>query len=189
MATKSSNDNRGHLEGLARRSEGNGSYAQKREFEAPSTPGRPVFGFSGGRKSIPSKWDEAEKWLISSSSCHQSLNQVTKPSDPSKFSGQFDGFHQKGDAFGGKPWVHEEVPNPPVASFDGLLEQSLRFHGVLPQAHTKGNCFSNSRIYLFSVLTFKPLAPKKLMSLGILGFFFLFHYLFVGIVFNLSIAT
>ncbi|KAG1334400.1 hypothetical protein COCNU_03G005190 [Cocos nucifera] len=143
VATKSGKENRGHIEASAQRSEGNGSYAQKREFEAPSTPGRPVFGFSGGRKSIPSKWDEAEKWLISTSSCHQSLPHATKPSDPSKFSGQFDCFHQKDDAFGGKPWIPQEVPNPPVASFDGLLEQSLRFHGVLPGGLMKDKFTNN----------------------------------------------
>lgn len=36
--------------------------------EAPLTPGRPVFSFSvGSRKNVPSKWDDAEKWLISGS--------------------------------------------------------------------------------------------------------------------------
>ncbi|GKB38944.1 hypothetical protein Tco_0883886 [Tanacetum coccineum] len=35
--------------------------------EAPPTPGRPIFSFSvGSRKNIPSKWDDAQKWLISS---------------------------------------------------------------------------------------------------------------------------
>ncbi|VFR00125.1 unnamed protein product [Cuscuta campestris] len=35
--------------------------------DGPSTPGRPVFSFSVGnfsRKSIPSKWDDAEKWVV-----------------------------------------------------------------------------------------------------------------------------
>ncbi|KAI3759809.1 hypothetical protein L6452_07882 [Arctium lappa] len=36
--------------------------------EAPPTPGRPVFSFSvGSRKNFPSKWDDAEKWVISGS--------------------------------------------------------------------------------------------------------------------------
>lgn len=46
----------------------------KKVLEAPPTPGRPVFSFSVGnlsRKSFPSKWDDAEKWLINSS-CHDS---------------------------------------------------------------------------------------------------------------------
>ncbi|CAA6659284.1 unnamed protein product [Spirodela intermedia] len=53
-----------------------------RRLEAPPTPGRPVFGFSHGnlsRKSVPSKWDDAEKWLISSSSCHASPAHAPKP--------------------------------------------------------------------------------------------------------------
>ncbi|PIN06718.1 hypothetical protein CDL12_20730 [Handroanthus impetiginosus] len=47
----------------------------KRNIEAPSTPGRPIFSFSNGsfsRKSFPSKWDDAEKWLVSGSSCNDS---------------------------------------------------------------------------------------------------------------------
>lgn len=41
-------------------------------LDSPSTPGRPIFSFSGSggnnygfsRKGFPSKWDDAEKWLI-----------------------------------------------------------------------------------------------------------------------------
>ncbi|KAL2933465.1 hypothetical protein RDABS01_016584 [Bienertia sinuspersici] len=45
-----------------------------RKMEAPSTPGRPIFSFSISRKSVPSKWDDAEKWLFNggSNSCHES---------------------------------------------------------------------------------------------------------------------
>ncbi|XP_020210834.1 uncharacterized protein LOC109795726 isoform X2 [Cajanus cajan] len=43
-----------------------------RRLEAPSTPGRPVFSFNSvanlSRKTFPSKWDDAEKWLITTSS-------------------------------------------------------------------------------------------------------------------------
>ena len=59
----------------------NDSVTQMRKLEAPSTPGRPLFSFSSSsssivgrnlpRKSFPSKWDDAEKWLISTS-CHDS---------------------------------------------------------------------------------------------------------------------
>ncbi|KAM5579673.1 hypothetical protein ABKV19_009454 [Rosa sericea] len=56
----------------------------KKVLEAPPTPGRPVFSFSVGnlsRKSFPSKWDDAEKWLISSS-CHDSpAHHTTKVSN------------------------------------------------------------------------------------------------------------
>ncbi|KAH9626219.1 hypothetical protein KSS87_000098 [Heliosperma pusillum] len=43
-----------------------------RKIETPTTPGRPVFSFSVARKSVPSKWDDAEKWLFNGSSCHAS---------------------------------------------------------------------------------------------------------------------
>ena len=43
-----------------------------RRIEAPSTPGRPVFSFSASRRSLPSKWDDAEKWLVGGGSCHES---------------------------------------------------------------------------------------------------------------------
>ncbi|XP_076889387.1 uncharacterized protein LOC143540127 [Bidens hawaiensis] len=46
--------------------------------EAPATPGRPVFSFSvgaGSRKNFPSKWDDAQKWLISGPPAHVSKHQ------------------------------------------------------------------------------------------------------------------
>ncbi|XP_076926362.1 uncharacterized protein LOC143589498 [Bidens hawaiensis] len=45
--------------------------------EAPATLGRPVFSFSvgvGSRKSFPSKWDDAQKWLISGPPAHLHLH-------------------------------------------------------------------------------------------------------------------
>ncbi|CAJ1976066.1 unnamed protein product [Sphenostylis stenocarpa] len=55
-----------------------------RRLEAPSTPGRPFFSFNSignlSRKSFPSKWDDAEKWLISS---HHSPPHTIKFSEPS----------------------------------------------------------------------------------------------------------
>ncbi|PKA65846.1 Uncharacterized protein AXF42_Ash017371 [Apostasia shenzhenica] len=87
--------------------------AQKRRLEAPSTPGRPFFSFSVGnpsRKSIPSKWDDAEKWLISTS-CHESPAHCFKPSsDPSKV------FLQR---------KSEEVANGNGASSEILLKDRL----------------------------------------------------------------
>ncbi|KAL4584473.1 hypothetical protein LXL04_009075 [Taraxacum kok-saghyz] len=53
-------------------------------MEAPPTPGRSVFSFSvGSRKNVPSKWDDAEKWLISGSDspAHQHLNGFAKSPD------------------------------------------------------------------------------------------------------------
>ncbi|CAO2840344.1 unnamed protein product [Amaranthus hypochondriacus] len=44
-----------------------------RKLEAPLTPGRPIFSFSVSRKSVPSKWDDAEKWVFNGGgSCHES---------------------------------------------------------------------------------------------------------------------
>lgn len=51
--------------------------------EAPPTPGRPIFSFSvGSRKNIPSKWDDAQKWLIGGpdSPAHHHHNLVSKHS-------------------------------------------------------------------------------------------------------------
>nr|KAJ0210757.1 hypothetical protein LSAT_V11C400193250 [Lactuca sativa] len=53
-------------------------------MEAPPTPGRPVFSFSvGSRKNVPSKWDDAEKWLISGSDspAHHHLHGFVKSPD------------------------------------------------------------------------------------------------------------
>lgn len=89
---------------------------QRRSMEAPSTPGRPVFSFSGGnpsRKSVPSKWDDAEKWVISSS-CHESPVHVSKASDTSKVSRPT---CKKGDAFVEKFRVVREK----VTTFDTAL--------------------------------------------------------------------
>ncbi|XP_039061561.1 uncharacterized protein LOC120205843 [Hibiscus syriacus] len=82
-------------------------------FEAPSTPGRPVFSFSGGggggRKGFPSKWDDAEKWLISSS-CHDSPAHTIRPppAQSSKVAKQSDNFKQQGEVFSDKSRVTEE---------------------------------------------------------------------------------
>nr|GLL23280.1 uncharacterized protein LOC109187494 isoform X2 [Ipomoea trifida] len=57
---------------------GESSVTKRGVVEAPSTPGRPIFSFSVGsfsRKSFPSKWDDAEKWVVNgngSNSCHES---------------------------------------------------------------------------------------------------------------------
>lgn len=65
-------EGRGGFLSAHRRREGANSVTlpSRRITDTPSTPGRPVFGFSGARKSIPSKWDDAEKWLINCSPAH-----------------------------------------------------------------------------------------------------------------------
>ncbi|TKY61156.1 Remorin, C-terminal [Spatholobus suberectus] len=68
-----------------RRREGSNSVTRRR-LEAPSTPSRPVFSFSSvgnlSRKCFPSKWDDAEKWLMSTS-CRHSPPHTVKVSEPS----------------------------------------------------------------------------------------------------------
>lgn len=85
-------------------------------LQAPSTPGRPVFSFSGGknlsRRSFPSKWDDAEKWLMSSSSCHNSPAHALKPLEPPRMSRHCDGFRHSNsniEVFAEKSRVTEEV--------------------------------------------------------------------------------
>lgn len=64
---------------LGERSEAEKSFVGPRRLDGPSTPGRPAFGFSGvgGRKSIPSKWDDADKWVIQDFPSH--LSEETEP--------------------------------------------------------------------------------------------------------------
>ncbi|KAF6139801.1 hypothetical protein GIB67_009648, partial [Kingdonia uniflora] len=97
--------------------------AQQRRLEAPSTPGRPVFSFNVGnlsRKSFPSKWDDAEKWLISSS-CHESPAHILKPHlEPSKVvlsKQHYDVFQPKGETFAEKARVNEDKVSRVVSSF------------------------------------------------------------------------
>ncbi|KAJ6342382.1 hypothetical protein OIU77_023526 [Salix suchowensis] len=120
----SSAECRGFLEVSApRRIEGVSSVTQRR-LEAPPTPGRPVFSFSVGnlaKKSFPSKWDNAEKWLISSS-CHASPAHVIKPSpESSKIHKQCDSFKQQIEVFAEKSRVTEEIAPKIFTSFQGSV--------------------------------------------------------------------
>lgn len=116
----------------------------QRRLEAPSTPGRLVFSSSPShlsRKSIPSKWDDAEKWLINSS-CHESPAHAPKASEPSMVSRQSDVFLQKGDAFAEKVRLGEDkAPSAPVPSFYGTvipLDANVAFHGASAEVLLKG---------------------------------------------------
>ncbi|CAH1428859.1 unnamed protein product [Lactuca virosa] len=71
---------------------GGGAGNNKRNVvEAPSTPGRPVFSFSVGNNTtrknfVPSKWNDAEKWLVSDHEStthhhHHHLNGFVKSAD------------------------------------------------------------------------------------------------------------
>ncbi|KAH9665451.1 Remorin C domain-containing protein [Citrus sinensis] len=108
------------------------SVIQKR-IEAPPTPGRPVFSFSVGnfsRKNVPSKWDDAEKWL-NSTSCHGSPAHPIKPvpipiPESSKNQKQVDNFKQQMVVFSEKSRVTEEKVSKVISSFQSSL--SLDHH-------------------------------------------------------------
>ncbi|XP_038708864.1 uncharacterized protein LOC120003823 [Tripterygium wilfordii] len=104
--------------------------AQRRLLEAPSTPGRPVFGFSVGnrsRKGFPSKWDDAEKWLMSSS-CHDSPAHAIKPPPASsKTQRQCENFKQL-EVFAEKSRVIEEKVSKVAPSFQH--NSARAFNGV-----------------------------------------------------------
>ncbi|XP_015583163.1 uncharacterized protein LOC8276555 isoform X2 [Ricinus communis] len=125
MANSSSKECRGFLEvpTAQGRREGVNSVVTPRRVETPSTPGRPVFNYSIGnnlaKKNFPSKWDDAEKWLISSS-CHESPAHVFKPSpEVSKISKPCDNFKQQMEVFAEKSRVTEEKVSKYVSSFQG----------------------------------------------------------------------
>ncbi|GLT59991.1 hypothetical protein SLA2020_327820 [Shorea laevis] len=116
-------ESRGGFFPVQRRNEGPNSVTttQRRATEAPSTPGRPVFSFGGGslaRKSIPSKWDDAEKWLMSSS-YHNSPAHTFKPSESSKMTKQMVVFAEKSRV------VEQEIPKL-ASTFQGSV--SLDHH-------------------------------------------------------------
>ncbi|KAK4361745.1 hypothetical protein RND71_016986 [Anisodus tanguticus] len=82
------------------RKEGVSSVTRRNNMDAPSTPGRPIFSFSVGgkfsRKNFPSKWDDAEKWLVNGSSFQDSPNNGLKgPLESSKLLKQCNGYKLK----------------------------------------------------------------------------------------------
>lgn len=105
----------------------------QRRIEAPPTPGRPVFSFSVGnfsRKNVPSKWDDADKWL-NSTSCHGSPAHPIKPvpipiPESSKNQKQVDNFKQQMVVFSEKSRVTEEKASKLISSFQSSL--SLDHH-------------------------------------------------------------
>ncbi|KAI9119836.1 hypothetical protein K1719_009225 [Acacia pycnantha] len=132
MSNAGNTENRGCiLQGSAqrRREEGSNSVTNRR-LETPSTPGRPVFCFTSvgnlSRKNFPSKWDDAEKWLISSS-CHESPAHSVKVSENSNVSSQWDNFKKQMEDLSEKSRVTEErVSSNAVPSFEGSV--SLDHH-------------------------------------------------------------
>ncbi|XP_065868452.1 uncharacterized protein [Euphorbia lathyris] len=94
----------------------------QQRVEAPSTPGRPVFNYNLTKKNFPSKWDDAEKWLISTS-CHESpAHNAFKPSpDCSKFQKPCDQIQikQQMDVISEKSRVTEEKVSKFASTFHG----------------------------------------------------------------------
>ena len=128
--------------------EGGVSVTKRNVLEAPSTPGRPIFNFTAGnfsRKNVPSKWDDAEKWLNNSiSSCHDSPvychGLSSKTLEPSKISKQCEGFRPQAEVFAEKSRVvTEEKVSKAVSSIHGSVPLELHvsardFNGVLTSA-------------------------------------------------------
>jgi len=93
-----------------------------RKTECPSTPGRPVFSFSSvPRKNVPSKWDDAEKWLFAGGSCHASPAHHAFHNQASKVSNSKASLEDK-HQFNGSIY-HSDVPlkGMPFFSPSGLL--------------------------------------------------------------------
>ncbi|KAH6788296.1 hypothetical protein C2S51_000040 [Perilla frutescens var. frutescens] len=101
----------------------------RRNVEAPPTPGRPVFSFSNAnfaRKSFPSKWDDAEKWLVGGSSCNDSPasnHGLFKSLESSKmYSRQCSGYKpQLGEIYAEKSRITEEKVSKVISTFQGPL--------------------------------------------------------------------
>ncbi|KAI3521310.1 hypothetical protein L1887_10773 [Cichorium endivia] len=99
-----------------------GTSTKSNVMEAPSTPGRPVFSFSvGSRKNVPSKWDDAEKWLISGSDspAHHHLHGFVKSPDFVSKNGSNGG----GNGFVGRTQRQEYHHRTEVSS--GITEEKV----------------------------------------------------------------
>ncbi|KAI3455676.1 hypothetical protein Pfo_012339 [Paulownia fortunei] len=155
-------ESRGFPEISAQRSGDNGVNAvTKRNVEAPPTPGRPIFSFSNAnfsRKSFPSKWDDAEKWLVSGSSCHDSPannHGLFKSLESSKmFSKQCSGYKpQLGEIFAEKSRITEEKVSKVISTFQGPL--------VLDH-HTSARAINGDSLSATSDVLLKDKFPNEL---------------------------
>ncbi|XP_060206031.1 uncharacterized protein LOC132633553 [Lycium barbarum] len=115
------------------RKEGVSSVTRRNNMDAPSTPGRPIFSFSIGgnfsRKHFPSKWDDAEKWLVNGSSfqdspaSHHNNNCFKPPLETSKLLKQYNGFKLKEaeNVFAEKNRVTDEKVSKVASDFQVAL--------------------------------------------------------------------
>lgn len=108
------------------------SSVTRRNMDAPSTPGRPIFSFSVGnfsRKNFPSKWDDAEKWLVNGSSIqdspasHHNNNGLKPALESSNLLKQCNGFKLKEteNVFAEKNRVTDEKVSKVASDFQVLL--------------------------------------------------------------------
>lgn len=137
-ASNNTTESRSLFDDSAQRREGIGSVSvtQRRLVDTPSTPGRPIFSFSVGnfaKKNFPSKWDDAEKWLISSSD--SPVHSTKQSSEPSKVSSkQCDDLNLQMAVFADKCRVTEEKFSKTVSS---IHHNSARvFNGVSASGDT-----------------------------------------------------
>jgi hypothetical protein len=94
-----------------------------KRIERPTTPGRPsFFSFSPNhlyKKSVPSKWDDAEKWLVGTGSCHDSPLHGVKMQEPLRVSRLNGGLEKKGGSLLGSDKVLVEKPVRVVSGASG----------------------------------------------------------------------
>ncbi|KAI8529740.1 hypothetical protein RHMOL_Rhmol12G0248700 [Rhododendron molle] len=165
----SSTESRGFLDVSAdqRRREGVISVT-KRHSEGPSTPGRPIFRFStsgnfSSRKCFPSKWDDAEKWLNGSSSCHDSPahhhTHGSKPLEGTKVFKQFEGCRPQVEVFAEKTRVTEEKVTKSVSSTKGYI--AVENLGISDRAFNYG-ISASANLLLKDKFTkeVEPISPK-----------------------------
>lgn len=118
----------------------------RRNVEAPPTPGRPVFSFSNAnfaRKSFPSKWDDAEKWILGGSSCSDSPannHALFKSLDASRmYSRQCSGYKPHlGEVYAEKSRITEEKVSKVISTFQGPL--------VLDHHHSTGGAINGGSL-------------------------------------------
>ena len=179
-----------------RRREGSNCLTQRR-VEAPSTPGRPVFSFTSARKSFPSKWDDAEKWVMSTTSsshhfqspAHHSHTVSVNLSEPSNMSNHCLDFKQQMQDFADKSRVTQERVSKPVPNFQGSLA-SLDHHNNGISCSTdivlKGGCYHRLYfktppfpcLYHFQVSTY--LSPRHYLSVSFLLCLYLSSHLLLS---------
>lgn len=143
--TKVVNENTNLFYASVKRSREGINYMAQRRMEAPSTPGRPLVSFSPGhitRKNVPSKWDDAEKWLIGSP-CHVSPAHVKNPTEMSRIYKQNDGVLRKDDAFAENQGrlMEYKVPSVTNTGLDGTYMSAgtnVAFSGASTHVLLKG---------------------------------------------------